>query len=113
MRRLFMYIRATLGRELNRPGARRPLPGGFYFFLHICYANSPLATREWAAYLRLVRFYSSSQKPDPKRGTPPPNRAFQIGPLRSSSQSRSGLFYFMQLRCLLLATVTFCYFTIR
>lgn len=70
-----MYIRVTLGRELDRPGAHRPLPGGFLFSLHISYAIFTLATLGWWTYLRLVQFHSSSQKLDLKRGN-------------SSSQSR-------------------------
>jgi hypothetical protein len=43
--------------------------------MHICIAALPLVSSGPYSYFGLVRFYSSSQKPNPKRDTPPPNRA--------------------------------------
>jgi hypothetical protein len=64
------------------------LPGGFAFsVMHSSYAFLILAPVIANGYSGCVQSYSSSQRLNPRRGTPPPNsRAFQISPLRTSSR---------------------------
>jgi hypothetical protein len=62
--------------------------------MHNCIAVSPLVSAKPSTYFGLVQFHSSSQKLNPKRGTPPPSRAFQISPLHTPPPSAVGVLVF-------------------